>query len=132
MKTEKNIQSYSDFAKDETKTVNAKTLYPYECVNEAQKCYYKSLNDTTRLMVNKYWDNMKNFIGNGLYRCSTIIMYITCNFIGHVFKSERKFGFVIRNGSGVNNQIDLCSCEAMQSIQELLSCFKTNERAIIS
>jgi hypothetical protein len=61
MKENKNIQSYADFAKDTTTKVNAKTLYPYECVSEAQKCYYKSLNDTTRLMVNKYWDNLADY-----------------------------------------------------------------------
>ena len=33
MKSEKAVQSYADFAKDETKTVNAKALYPYEYWN---------------------------------------------------------------------------------------------------
>jgi hypothetical protein len=73
MKTEKSVQSYADFAKDETKTVNAKVLYPYEVVAEALKlcCYpgswYRStrslpaLDDTQRLMVNKYWDNLADY-----------------------------------------------------------------------
>lgn len=64
------IQSYADFAKDTTKKVNAKVLYPYECVAEALKCfrtgsYYSAkmpaLDDTNRLMVNKYWDNLADY-----------------------------------------------------------------------
>lgn len=64
------IQSYADFAKDTTKKVNAKALYPYECVAEALKCfrtgsYYTAkmpaLDDTNRLMVNKYWDNLADY-----------------------------------------------------------------------
>ena len=73
MKTEKVVQSYADFAKDTTKKVNAKALYPYECVAEAMKVmgsthsWYVShanrvaLDDTNRLMVNKYWDNLADY-----------------------------------------------------------------------
>lgn len=72
MKSEKEVQSYADFAKDETKAVNAKALYPYEVVSEALKVmrgkngYYWSFNDvplddTNRLMVNKYWDNLADY-----------------------------------------------------------------------
>lgn len=58
------IQSYKDFAKDETKTVNAKDLYPYEIVGQAidiTKYSYKH-DVTNRNIVNKYWDNyLKSF-----------------------------------------------------------------------
>lgn len=66
------IQSYADFAKDTTKKVNAKVLYPYECVAEALKLFrtgsYWSMrelppmDDTNRLMVNKYWRNLHDYI----------------------------------------------------------------------
>lgn len=64
MKATAPIQSYKDFANDETKTVNAKDLYPYEIVGQAidiTKYSYK--HDTTnRNIVNKYWDNyLKSF-----------------------------------------------------------------------
>lgn len=65
------IQSYADFAKDTTKKVNAKALYPYECVAEALKIFrtgsywnvrdLPASNDTNRLMVNKYWDNLADY-----------------------------------------------------------------------
>ena len=72
MKTEKNIQSYADFAKSTETKVNADTLYPYEVVAKAVEkmgCEHywcgreKSidLDDTDRLMINKYWDNLKDY-----------------------------------------------------------------------
>ena len=72
----KDIQSYADFAKDTTKTVNAKDLYPYECVAEALKCFrtgtystakMPALDDTNRLMVNKYWDNLTDYFGKASF-----------------------------------------------------------------
>ena len=69
-KSEKIVQTYADFAKDTTKKVNAKALYPYECVAEALKVLGANgwratqnvaLDDTTRLMVNKYWDNLTDY-----------------------------------------------------------------------
>lgn len=66
----KEVRSYEDFAKDKNTKVNAGTLYPYECVAEALKTfrtgyYYNTklpaLDDTNRLMVNKYWDNLTNY-----------------------------------------------------------------------
>lgn len=74
MKSEKDIQSYEDFAKDKNTKVNAKALYPYEVVKEAmafgQWGYYfssngrrksQALDDTERLMVNKYWENLADY-----------------------------------------------------------------------
>lgn len=52
---------YESFAKSETTKVNAKALYPYECVKEAKHHFYDSANNTTRLMVNKYWDNLTDY-----------------------------------------------------------------------
>lgn len=72
MKSEKTVQSYEDFAKDKNTKVNAKALYPYEVVKEAMAFgnwgyYYGSrngndLSDTNRLMVNKYWENLKTLM----------------------------------------------------------------------
>lgn len=72
VKSEKEVQTYAEFAKDTTKKVNAKALYPYECVAEALKMcrydsYYRRLKDlpaldnTNRLMVNKYWENLADY-----------------------------------------------------------------------
>ena len=61
LKKNPQVQSYADFAKDETKSVNARALYPYECVAEALRHGYSNLEDTSRLMTNKYWDNLHDY-----------------------------------------------------------------------
>ena len=73
VKEDKNIQSYADFAKDDTKKVNAKTLYPYECVNAAQRVWNRSLNDTERLMVNKYWDNLSDYFDKASFNALAVV-----------------------------------------------------------
>ena len=65
-KSDRKVQTYAEFAKDETKTVNAKTLYPYECVAEVFK-YRRgwstmNMTATDRAMINKYWDNLADYI----------------------------------------------------------------------
>lgn len=81
----KGIQSYADFAKDTTKKVNAKTLYPYECVADAVKlckgyrgwgsCSLQlpDMNDTARLMVNKYWDNLADYFNNASFNGIAVV-----------------------------------------------------------
>lgn len=75
---------YEAFAKDTTKTVNAKTLYPYECVAEALKmCRYDSwsrhektlpdLNDVNRLMVDKYWDNLADYFNGASFNGIAVV-----------------------------------------------------------
>ena len=83
MKSDKIVQSYADFAKSETTKVNAKTLYPYEVVAKGIEVMgirrsgwgysnrgAKPMDDTDRLMVNKYWENLENYFNgksfNGL------------------------------------------------------------------
>ena len=75
MKSEKEVQSYQDFAKSKDTKVNAKALYPYEVVKKAMEYsggawgyYYnhgykdQDLNNTDRLMINKYWDSLKELM----------------------------------------------------------------------
>lgn len=84
MKNNPEVQSYADFAKDETKTVNAKALYPYECVAEAMKvmnggsCWYGrrntvAMDDTNRLMVNKYWDNLADYFNRASFNALAVV-----------------------------------------------------------
>ena len=82
MKQDPTVQSYADFAKDTTTKVNAKALYPYECVAEAMKVmcngwygYYSppSMDDTNRLMVNKYWDNLADYFNGATFNGMAIV-----------------------------------------------------------
>lgn len=58
-------KKYEEFAKDETKKVNAATLYPYECVakviNSGRNYYGMSMDDTDRAIVEKYWNNLPDY-----------------------------------------------------------------------
>lgn len=47
-------KKYEEFAKDETKTVNASTLYPYEIV---EKALHSTNSETDIAMIEKYWAN---------------------------------------------------------------------------
>ena len=63
---------FEKFAKDTTTKVNASTLYPYEVVEKAislmgSNGYWwgrnsqVSMDNTDRLMINKYWDNLTDY-----------------------------------------------------------------------
>lgn len=63
-------KKYESFAKDKNTKVNAKTLYPYEVVAKAvaedrhswYSYAFKCLDDTERAMINKYWDNLPDYL----------------------------------------------------------------------
>ena len=54
---------YEAFAKDKNTKVNAEALYPHDIAHRAFAMRYSSvrLEDPTRLMLQKYWDNLKDF-----------------------------------------------------------------------
>lgn len=65
-------EKYEKFAKDAATTVNAGALYPYEVVEKAialmgSNDYWNfrpkvaALEDTERLMINKYWENLTDY-----------------------------------------------------------------------
>lgn len=76
-------KTYEDFAKDTTTKVNAKTLYPYECVEKAREamgCGYSwfdyrtpTTNTVDRLMVNKYWENLADYINGAAFNGIAIV-----------------------------------------------------------
>lgn len=64
-------KKYEAFAKDTSTKVNAATLYPYEVVRKARDkigyAYYGSNvgfvgSDTDRAMINKYWENLPDYL----------------------------------------------------------------------
>ena len=80
-KSAKEVQTYAEFARDTTKKVNAKTLYPYECVEEAAKLMgstswgsrYVKMDDTDRLMINKFWDNLTDYFNGASLNALAVV-----------------------------------------------------------
>lgn len=67
---------YEAFAKDENTKVNAKTLYPYECVAEALKGTYwgsPTLSDVDRAMINKYWANLADYFDGANFNGMAVV-----------------------------------------------------------
>lgn len=62
-------EKYRQFATNSNTTVNAGKLYPYDIAAKAIKLmgsngygrHYVALDDTERLMINKYWENLEDF-----------------------------------------------------------------------
>ena len=71
MKSEKEVQSYADFAKDTTKTVNAKVLNPVDIAHQIFTSWNPSV--TNRNMWDKFWANQKDYyngrVENGIAIC---------------------------------------------------------------
>ena len=53
-------KKYETFAKNKDTKVNAEVLYPHDIAHRAFKTH-ASLNDPERLMLQKYWDGLKDF-----------------------------------------------------------------------
>ena len=68
-------EKYRKFATSSDTKVNAGKLYPYDVVAKAEQVRYSSVNDTERLMINKYWDNLTDFFNgaetNAMVVCDT-------------------------------------------------------------
>lgn len=75
------VQTYAEFARDTTKKVNAKTLYPYECVEEAAKLMgstswgsrHVNMDNTDRLMINKFWDNLTDYFNGASLNALAVV-----------------------------------------------------------
>lgn len=70
-------EKYAQFAKDTTTKVNAGTLYPYEVVQKAttQMFIHEGFHgsDVDRAMVNKYWDNLKDYLEGGEFNGLAVV-----------------------------------------------------------
>lgn len=60
-------RTYEDIINDNNTTVNAKLLYPYECVKKARDYYNNGINQTERAAINKYWDNLKDYFNGAAF-----------------------------------------------------------------
>ena len=67
---------YETFIKDENTKVNAKTLYPYECVAAARDFDWYSrpaLYSVEREAINKYWANLKDYFNGATFNGLAVV-----------------------------------------------------------
>lgn len=77
----KNEETYTEFMKDDTTKVNAKTLFPYECVSAVLKklkvcSWYDwsiAINDMERLAINKYWENLGTYFNDACFNGIAVV-----------------------------------------------------------
>ena len=73
MKRNPEVKTYADFARDTATKVNAKDLYPYEVVDKATRCFHAGMDNTDRLMVNKYWDNLADYFNGATFNGLAVV-----------------------------------------------------------
>lgn len=56
-------ERYADFITDNKTKVNSAVLYPYNCAVKAHSVGYMPYGSIEREAVNKYWENLPNYIG---------------------------------------------------------------------
>lgn len=69
----RDIQRYKEFMNSKETKVNAGTLYPYQVVEKALNNRNKSFDDTERLAVNKYWDNLTDYFNNATFNALCVV-----------------------------------------------------------
>lgn len=65
--------TYKEFAQDKKTVVNADTLNPCDVVHKAREVSDCSLESTERLMVNKYWDNLKDYFKGATFNGVAVV-----------------------------------------------------------
>lgn len=85
-------QTYADFAKDMTKSVNAAVLNPVDIADQIfQYRYYRSPSETDRLMWQKYWDNLKDYY-NGAEASDLAIVDVSGSMSGQPMNAAVSMG----------------------------------------
>lgn len=64
---------YESFIKDKTTKVNAATLYPYEVVEKAWKAYCYNMEDSERVAIEKYWDNLPDYFNGSTHSILPVV-----------------------------------------------------------
>lgn len=66
-------ERYEKFAKDEKTKVNAGVLNPCDVVAKAREEFYHNMENPTRLMVGKYWDNLYNYFQGATFNGVAVV-----------------------------------------------------------
>ena len=88
-------KKYEAFAKSKDTRVNADALYPHDIAHRAFAMRYNTnLEDPTRLMLQKYWDNLKEFY-NGREENGIAVVDVSGSMIGTPMEAAVSMGAYI-------------------------------------
>lgn len=88
-------KKYETFAKSKDTKVNADALYPHDVAHRAFAMRYNTnLEDPTRLMLQKYWDNLKDFY-NGREENGIAVVDVSGSMIGTPMEAAVSMGAYI-------------------------------------
>lgn len=96
------MQTYADFAKDDSKSVNAKVLNPVDIAEQIyrHKGYYNAPSQTDRAMWQKYWDNLPDYY-NGRQENGIAIVDVSGSMIGTPMNAAVSMGaYIAERGKG--------------------------------
>lgn len=93
-------KKYEEFAKDEKTKVNAETLYPHDIAHRALdwKMQNTDLGDPSRLMLQKYWDNLPDFY-NGREENGIAVVDVSGSMAGTPMEAAISLGAYIADKS---------------------------------
>ena len=100
-KSEKEVQTYADFAKDTTKKVNAEVLNPVDIADRIfSHGYYYIPTETDRLMYQKYWDCLKDYY-NGREENGIAVVDVSGSMTGQPMNAAVSMGaYIAERGNG--------------------------------
>ena len=100
-KSEKEVQTYADFAKDATKKVNAEVLNPVDIANKIFSYrYWNTPTETDRLMYQKYWDCLKDYY-NGREENGIAVVDVSGSMTGQPMNAAVSMGaYIAERGKG--------------------------------
>ncbi len=130
-------KKYETFAKDATTKVNAEALYPQEIAERIfNSCGYGSwskrtiLSETDRLMLQKYWDNLKDFY-NGREENGIAIVDVSGSMIGTPMNAAVSLGaYIAEKAHGpfanhfitFSNRPQLVKFEGVDIVDKFIRC----------
>ena len=93
-------KKYEEFAKNKDTKVNTEVLYPHDVAHKAFQInsHLVSIEDPTRLMLQKYWDNLKDFY-NGRKENGIAIIDVSGSMAGTPMEAAVSMGAYIADKS---------------------------------
>ena len=128
-------KKYEAFAKNKDTKVNADALYPHDVAHRAFAMRYNTnLEDPTRLMLQKYWDNLKDFY-NGRKENGIAVVDVSGSMTGTPMEAAVSMGAYIADkahGPFANHFItfsarpELVRFEGVDIVDKLNRCVQAN------